>query len=88
VTADLAAYERLLFETLLRVPNVSNVRSNFAFDDQEGGPLLLDIFCKCLTPAAAGGKHRVSYGGRGSPPLATADSLTPREGDRRAQDHS
>jgi Lrp/AsnC family leucine-responsive transcriptional regulator len=27
---DLAAYERLLFETLLRLPHVSDVRSNFA----------------------------------------------------------
>ena len=30
VVADLAAYERLLFDTLLRLPNVSDVRSNFA----------------------------------------------------------
>jgi Lrp/AsnC family leucine-responsive transcriptional regulator len=30
VVADLAAYERLMFETLLRLPNVSDVRSNFA----------------------------------------------------------
>jgi Lrp/AsnC family leucine-responsive transcriptional regulator len=30
VVADLPAYERLLFETLLRLPNVSDVRSNFA----------------------------------------------------------
>jgi len=30
VVADLAAYERLLFDTLLRLPHVSDVRSNFA----------------------------------------------------------
>jgi Lrp/AsnC family leucine-responsive transcriptional regulator len=30
VVADLPAYERLLFGTLLRLPNVSDVRSNFA----------------------------------------------------------
>jgi Lrp/AsnC family transcriptional regulator, leucine-responsive regulatory protein len=30
VVADLAAYERLMFGTLLRLPNVSDVRSNFA----------------------------------------------------------
>jgi hypothetical protein len=29
VTADLAAHERLLFDTLLKLPNVSDVRSNF-----------------------------------------------------------
>jgi Lrp/AsnC family leucine-responsive transcriptional regulator len=29
VVADLAAYERLLFETLLKLPNVSDVRSDF-----------------------------------------------------------
>ena len=28
--ADLAAYERLLFDTLLKLPHVSDVRSNFA----------------------------------------------------------
>jgi Lrp/AsnC family transcriptional regulator, leucine-responsive regulatory protein len=30
VVADVAAYERLLFGTLLRLPHVSDVRSNFA----------------------------------------------------------
>jgi Lrp/AsnC family transcriptional regulator, leucine-responsive regulatory protein len=30
VVTDLAAYERLLFGTLLRLPNVTDVRSNFA----------------------------------------------------------
>jgi Lrp/AsnC family transcriptional regulator, leucine-responsive regulatory protein len=30
VVADLAAYEQLMFETLLRLPNVGDVRSNFA----------------------------------------------------------
>src|SRR3954454_1259796 len=29
VVADLASYERLLFETLLKLPNVSDVRSDF-----------------------------------------------------------
>ena len=28
--ADLAAYERVMFETLLKLPNVADVRSNFA----------------------------------------------------------
>ena len=28
--ADLAAYERLMFDTLLKLPHVSDVRSNFA----------------------------------------------------------
>ena len=30
VVEDLAAYERLLTETLLTLPNVSDIRSNFA----------------------------------------------------------
>jgi Lrp/AsnC family leucine-responsive transcriptional regulator len=30
VVPDLAAYERLMFDTLLRLPNVGDVRSNFA----------------------------------------------------------
>jgi Lrp/AsnC family transcriptional regulator, leucine-responsive regulatory protein len=30
VVSDLAAYERLMFDTLLRLPNVGDVRSNFA----------------------------------------------------------
>jgi Lrp/AsnC family transcriptional regulator, leucine-responsive regulatory protein len=30
VVTDLAAYERLMFDTLLRLPNVGDVRSNFA----------------------------------------------------------
>jgi Lrp/AsnC family leucine-responsive transcriptional regulator len=30
VVADLAAYERLMFDTLLRLPNIGDVRSNFA----------------------------------------------------------
>jgi hypothetical protein len=38
VTADLAAYERLLFDTLLKLPNVSDVRSNFAFGRSRGRP--------------------------------------------------
>jgi Lrp/AsnC family transcriptional regulator, leucine-responsive regulatory protein len=36
VVADLAAYERLMFETLLRLPNVSDVRSNFALRTVKG----------------------------------------------------
>ena len=30
VVPDLASYERLLFDTLLKLPNVGDVRSNFA----------------------------------------------------------
>jgi Lrp/AsnC family leucine-responsive transcriptional regulator len=30
VVRDLAAYERLMFETLLKLPNIGDVRSNFA----------------------------------------------------------
>jgi Lrp/AsnC family leucine-responsive transcriptional regulator len=30
VVPDLAAYERLMFDTLLRLPNIGDVRSNFA----------------------------------------------------------
>jgi Lrp/AsnC family transcriptional regulator, leucine-responsive regulatory protein len=42
VVADLPAYERLLFETLLRLPNVSDVRSNFALRMvKSAGPLPL-----------------------------------------------
>ncbi len=42
VVADLPAYERLLFETLLRLPNVSDVRSNFALRTvKPPGPLPL-----------------------------------------------
>ena len=40
--ADLAAHERLMFETLLRLPNVADVRSNFALRTVEpAGPLPL-----------------------------------------------
>jgi Lrp/AsnC family leucine-responsive transcriptional regulator len=42
VVPDLAAYERLLFETLLRLPNVADVRSNFALRTvKPAGPLPL-----------------------------------------------
>jgi Lrp/AsnC family leucine-responsive transcriptional regulator len=42
VVADLAAYERLLFDTLLRLPHVSDVRSNFALRAVKApGPLPL-----------------------------------------------
>jgi Lrp/AsnC family leucine-responsive transcriptional regulator len=42
VVADLPAYERLLFDTLLRLPNVSDVRSNFALRTvKPNGPLPL-----------------------------------------------
>ena len=40
--ADLAAYERVMFETLLRLPNVADVRSNFALRTvKPAGPLPL-----------------------------------------------
>ena len=42
VVADLAAYERLMFETLLKLPNVADVRSNFALRTvKPAGPLPL-----------------------------------------------
>ncbi len=42
VVADLAAYERLMFETLLKLPNVADVRSNFALRTvKERSPLPL-----------------------------------------------
>jgi Lrp/AsnC family leucine-responsive transcriptional regulator len=42
VVADLDAYERLLFETLLKLPSVSDVRSNFALRTvKERSPLPL-----------------------------------------------
>jgi Lrp/AsnC family transcriptional regulator, leucine-responsive regulatory protein len=42
VVADLAAYERLMFETLLKLPYVSDVRSNFALRTvKERSPLPL-----------------------------------------------
>jgi Lrp/AsnC family leucine-responsive transcriptional regulator len=42
VVADLRDYERLLFNTLLNLPNVSDVRSNFALRAvKAGGPLPL-----------------------------------------------
>jgi hypothetical protein len=46
VTADLAAYERLLCDTLLKLPNVSDVRSNFAFGSRAAARSRSDIFCK------------------------------------------
>ncbi|PRY71797.1 Lrp/AsnC family leucine-responsive transcriptional regulator [Halomonas ventosae] len=40
--ADLAAYERFLTGTLLRLPGVSDIRSNFAIQPvKEHGPLPL-----------------------------------------------
>ena len=40
VVPDLAAYERLMFDTLLRLPNVGDVRSNFALRTvKPAGPL-------------------------------------------------
>ena len=40
--ADLAAYERLMFGTLLKLPNVADVRSNFALRTvKASGPLPL-----------------------------------------------
>jgi Lrp/AsnC family leucine-responsive transcriptional regulator len=42
VVPDVGAYERLLFETLLRLPNVADVRSNFALRTvKPAGPLPL-----------------------------------------------
>jgi len=42
VVADLPAYERLMFGTLLKLPNVADVRSNFALRTvKEPGPLPL-----------------------------------------------
>jgi Lrp/AsnC family leucine-responsive transcriptional regulator len=42
VVADLPAYERLMFDTLLKLPNVADVRSNFALRNvKEPGPLPL-----------------------------------------------
>ena len=42
VVADLAAYERLMFGTLLKLPNVADVRSNFALRTvKPAGPLPL-----------------------------------------------
>ena len=44
VVADLAAYERLMFETLLKLPNVADVRSNFALRTvKPSGPLPLTV---------------------------------------------
>jgi Lrp/AsnC family leucine-responsive transcriptional regulator len=43
VVPDLAAYERLLLGTLLRLPGVSDIRSNFAIQTVKAeGPLPLD----------------------------------------------
>ena len=42
VTTDLASYERLMFETLLKLPHVSDVRSDFALRTVKApGPLPL-----------------------------------------------
>ena len=42
VVEDLASYERLLFGTLLKLPHVSDVRSNFALRTvKSAGPLPL-----------------------------------------------
>jgi Lrp/AsnC family leucine-responsive transcriptional regulator len=42
VVADLPAYERLMFDTLLKLPNVADVRSNFALRAVKSrGPLPL-----------------------------------------------
>ena len=43
VVADLAAYERLLLDTLLKMPGVADIRSNFAIQTvKDGAPLPLD----------------------------------------------
>ena len=42
VVADLAAFERLMFETLLKLPHVSDVRSDFVLRTVKApGPLPL-----------------------------------------------
>ena len=42
VVQDLAGYERLMFDTLLRLPNIGDVRSNFALRTvKSAGPLPL-----------------------------------------------
>jgi DNA-binding Lrp family transcriptional regulator len=42
VVQDLAGYERLMFETLLKLPNIGDVRSNFALRQvKSDGPLPL-----------------------------------------------
>ena len=47
MTADLAPYERLLFDPPLKLPNVSDVRSNFAFGRSRAAARSCpDIFCK------------------------------------------
>lgn len=40
VVPDLAAYERLLLDTLLRLPGVSDIRSNFAIQTVKAGAAL------------------------------------------------
>ena len=43
VVPDLAAYERLLLDTLLKLPGVADIRSNFAIQTvKDGAPLPLD----------------------------------------------
>ena len=43
VVPDLAAYERFLLDTLLKLPGVSDIRSNFAIQTvKSGAPLPLD----------------------------------------------
>jgi Lrp/AsnC family leucine-responsive transcriptional regulator len=43
VAADLAAYDRLLLDSILELPGVTDVRSNIAIrTSKEGGPLPIE----------------------------------------------
>jgi Lrp/AsnC family leucine-responsive transcriptional regulator len=48
VVPDLAGYERLLLETLLKLPGVSDIRSNFSIQTHSSLPLchLTTIECE------------------------------------------
>lgn len=53
VVADLAAYERFLIGTLLKLPGVSDIRSNFAIQTvKDGAPLPLDHLPEATTRRA------------------------------------
>lgn len=54
VVPDLAAYERFLLGTLLRLPGVSDIRSNFAIQTvKDGAPLPLDHLPEAVERAAS-----------------------------------
>jgi hypothetical protein len=46
VTADLAPYQRLLFDPPLKLPNVSDVRSTSPFGSRAAARSRSYIFCK------------------------------------------